>query len=548
MIKMANTLFSITETSNKIASQKTFSITELAEAIDGKIYGLNDFYSKKGFNGIFETLNEAVSGDIVIRHWINGKGVEIAKEKDIACLITLNPTEDAIEKAEEISFPVIVVKKIQFATAFALKWTIENLVPNSKRVVISGTNGKSTTSHMIHHILKNSGYNVFTNTDAESEFNTLIDPMVAKMISEQVIEAQDIDVRSLDYVADIPNKSVFDYVVVEVSEVQGWGEELMKNHALIMSSALNPNVGVVTNVAMDHIGLVNSLDEVYDETSGIVKAINKDAIVLNYDDKRVLNMLEFLNDDVNPFFTSMDEVAISNYNINENNNAVNEDNKVFFSKSKNAIIVKGKSILNFDELPFNSEHFIRNILSSISACLALNLSINDIIEGVKNYKPLDRRFIKLSDEPIIIDDFAHNPDGVKATIRASSTLANDLDKKELYVVFGIRGSRGEELNGLISQAIGEVINELDAENDRKIKLFLSSSIDYVNSLNTVKDFEKAIFTSTLDKNGVKYTHYDNLVDVLKDVYNLANADDVILLIGAQGMDPAESVLTDLGYI
>ncbi len=538
---MVNTLFSITETSDKIASQKTFSISELAEAIDGKIYGLNDFYCQSGFNGIFQTLNEAVSGDIVIRHWINGKGVEIAKDKDIACLITLNPTDDALEMAEEIKFPVIVVKKIQYATSFALKWTIENLVPNSKRVVVSGTNGKSTTSHMTHHILKNAGFNVFTNTDAESEFNTLIDPMVAKMISEQVIEAQDIDVRELDYVADIPNKSVFDYIVIEVSEVQGWGEELMKNHAFIMSSAVNPDVGVVTNVAMDHIGLVKSIDEVFFETSGIVKAINKEAIVLNHDDARVLDMLQFKNENVDSFFTSMDEESISNYDVPINN-------KVYFSDDENAIIVNGSPILNYDELPFSGEHFICNILSSISACLALNLAIEDIISGVKSYKPLDRRFIRLSDEPIIIDDFAHNPDGVKATIRASSTLANDLGKNELYVVFGIRGSRGEELNGLISQAIAEVINELDNENDRKIKLFLSSSIDYVNSLNTVKDFEKAIFTSTLEKNNVKYTHYDNLVDVLRDVYNLATKDDVILLIGAQGMDPAESVLTDLGYI
>ena len=538
---MADTLFSITETSNKIASQKTFSISELAKAINGKIYGLNDFYSQFGFNGIFQTLNEAVSGDIVIRHWINGKGVEIAKDKDIACLITLNPTDDALEMAEELKFPVIVVKKIQHATSFALKWTIENLVPNSKRVVVSGTNGKSTTSHMTHHILKNAGFNVFTNTDAESEFNTLIDPMVAKMISEQVIEAQDIDVRELDYVADIPNKSVFDYIVIEVSEVQGWGEELMKNHAFIMSSAVNPEVGVVTNVAMDHIGLVKSIDEVFFETSGIVKAINKEAIVLNYDDARVLDMLQFKNDNVDSFFTSMDEKAISDYDASINN-------KVYFSDDENAIIVNGSPILDYDELPFSGEHFIRNILSSISACLALDLTIEEIVDGVKSYKPLDRRFIRLSDEPVIIDDFAHNPDGVKATIRASSTLANDLGKNELYVVFGIRGSRGEELNGLISQAIAEVINELDSENDRNIKLFLSSSIDYVNSLNTVKDFEKAIFTSTLEKNNVKYTHYDNLVDVLKDVYNLATKDDVILLIGAQGMDPAESVLTDLGYI
>lgn len=538
---MANTLFSITETSNKIASQKTFSISELAKAINGKIYGLNDFYCKSGFNGIFQTLNEAVSGDIVIRHWINEKGVEIAKDKDIACLITLNPTDDALEMAEELKFPVIVVKKIQYATSFALKWTIENLVPNSKRVVVSGTNGKSTTSHMTHHILKNAGFNVFTNTDAESEFNTLIDPMVAKMISEHVIEAQNIDVRELDYVVDIPNKSVFDYIVIEVSEVQGWGEELMKDHAFIMSSAVNPEVGVVTNVAMDHIGLVKSIDEVFFETSGIVKSINKEAIVLNYDDNRVLDMLQFKNDNVDSFFTSMDGKTISDYDAPINN-------KVYFSNEENAIIVNGSSILDYDELPFSGEHFIRNILSAISACLALDLTINEIVDGIKSYKPLDRRFIRLSDEPVIIDDFAHNPDGVKATIRTSSTLANDLGKNELYVVFGIRGSRGEELNGLISQAIAEVINELDNENDRKIKLFLSSSMDYVNSLNTVKDFEKAIFTSTLEKNNVKYTHYDNLVDVLRDVYNLATKDDVILLIGAQGMDPAKSVLTDLGYI
>ena len=58
--------------------------------------------------------NDGVSGDIVIRHWINGKGVEIARKKNIACLITLNPTKDALEMAQKIKFPVIVVEKIQF--------------------------------------------------------------------------------------------------------------------------------------------------------------------------------------------------------------------------------------------------------------------------------------------------------------------------------------------------------------------------------------------------------------------------------------------------
>ena len=44
----------------------------------------------------------------------------------------------------------------------------------------TSTNGKSTTTHMIHKILLEAGYTAHTNTDSESEFNTLIDPMVAK--------------------------------------------------------------------------------------------------------------------------------------------------------------------------------------------------------------------------------------------------------------------------------------------------------------------------------------------------------------------------------
>jgi len=160
--------FFLNEFADSISSLKTFALEDLAKSIGGKIYGSNEYKSPNGFCGIFETLNEASEGDIVIRHWINGKGVEIANDKKIACLITLNPKEDTIEMAQKLNFPVIVVDRIEFANAFALKWTIDNLIPQSKRIVISGTNGKSTTSHMIYHILSYCGYNVFTNTDAKS--------------------------------------------------------------------------------------------------------------------------------------------------------------------------------------------------------------------------------------------------------------------------------------------------------------------------------------------------------------------------------------------
>ena len=533
---MSKTYF-LNELADSVSSLNTFSIDQLADSIGGKIYGSNSYKASNGFTGIFETLNEAQEGDIVIRHWINGKGVEIANEKNVACLITLTPKEDALEMAEKLQFPVIVVDRIEFANAFAIKWTIDNLVPDCKRVVISGTNGKSTSSHMIYHILSHAGYNVFTNTDAKSEFNTLIDPMVAKLISEEVLANQGVDPRLFNFICDIPNKEVFDYL------------DLMKNHALIMSSAINPDVGVVTNVAMDHIGLVNSIEDVFEETSGVVKATNKGGIVLNFDDENVLNMKQFLNDGVNAYYTSMEKEQIEEYDESI-------DKKVYFDRYEKQIMYNGKAILSFEELPFTGEHFIRNILSAISACISLEIPIEDIVDGVKTYRPLSRRFTRLYDEPIVIDDFAHNPDGIKNTVRASYDLAEQLDKNDLYVACAIRGSRGETLNGLNSEALAEVIKELRHRNDdliekdpsakkRKIYLTLSSSVDLVDHLNFVEDFEKDIFFAKLDEKHIKYNHFEKLYDALGYIMETADKDDVVLLIGAQGMDPASDVLKDI---
>ena len=263
---------------------------------------------------------------------------------------------------------------------------------------------------------------------------------------------------------------------------------------------------------MYHIGLVNSIEDVFEETSGVVKATNKGGIVLNFDDENVLNMKQFLNDGVDAYYTSMEKEQIEDYDESI-------DKKVYFDRDEKQIMYNGESILSFEELPFTGEHFIRNILSAISACISLEIPIEDIVDGVKTYRPLSRRFTRLYDEPIVIDDFAHNPDGIKNTVRASYDLAEQLDKNDLYVACAIRGSRGETLNGLNSEALAEVIKELRHRNDdliekdpsakkRKIYLTLSSSVDLVDHLNFVEDFEKDIFFAKLDEKHIKYNHFE----------------------------------------
>ena len=473
-------------------------ICELVKAVDGKIVGNDEFFSIDGFTGRFTFLNDAHTGDIVVRHWINGTGIEMAFNKNIACLITQNPKDGAIEAAERLNFPLIITDKIELANAYALSHSIDKYSPTSTNIVITGTNGKSTTSHMIYHILNNAGYHVLTNTDSESEFNTLIDPMVSKLISDEV-----------------KANGKLDYLVIEVSEVQGWLGKLMENHAALMSKAIRPKVGVITNIAMDHIGLVNSIEDVFDEIKAVPEAIGEGITILNYDDELVRKL-----DAKNPFYTSMSELQ--------------KDNSVYFDGE--AIVYNGNSILKIDELPFTGSHFIQNILSAVGACISLGIDMDDIVEGVKTYKALNRRFAKLNDEPLIYDDFAHNPDGIRATI--SETLKLLPKNQKLHVACAIRGSRGVEINQLNVDALVESMSD-------DIELYLSSSNDVVNDLNFVEDSEREVFFNTLNENDIKFTHFINLKDCLTEVYKNADKNDIILLIGAQGMDPAESLLSDI---
>lgn len=473
-------------------------IQDLAKSVGGKLYGNVDFFSIDGFTGKFTFLNDAHTGDIVIRHWINATGIEMAFNKNIACLITQTPKDGAIETAERLNFPLIVTDKIELANAYALSHTIDKFSPNSTNIVITGTNGKSTTSHLIYHILKTAGYHVLTNTDSESEFNTLIDPMVSKLISDEVLENGELD-----------------YLVIEVSEVQGWLGNLMENHAALMTAAANPKVAVITNIAMDHIGLVNSIEDVFDEISTVPKAIGDGVCVLNHDDELVMKL-----DAQNPFYVSMSEIG--------------DPNAVCYNGSE--IVHNGKSILTAEELPFTGHHFIQNILSAVGTAISLGLDIETIRKGVKSYKALNRRFAKLNDSPLIYDDFAHNPDGIRATISETKKLLKDNQK--MFVVCAIRGSRGVEINQLNVDALCESM-------DDNVELILSSSNDVVNELNIVTAEERDVFFNTLKENDIDFIHYETLKECLTETYQKADSDDIILLIGAQGMDPAESLLKDI---
>ncbi len=471
---------------------RELKLSKIARDIGGKLEGPD-----KVIEGIFNILKDSKKGDVVIRHRIDERGIEIASKKDVSCIITQTPRGRSLESAKRLELPVITTHKIELANALAIKWAINKFAPDSLRFVVTGTNGKSTTAHIIYHILKEAGFVTHTNTDSRSEFNTLIDPMVAKQIAQfdGKIEA----------------------MVLEVSEVQGWLNDIMKDHAYLMTDAIDPQVVVITNVALDHIGLVNSIDEIFEETSGAVKALKKrdSNLILNSDDPLVKSMAAFTPNAHISFFGHNGDVE----------------------HTGNGIAYKGEILLDKDELPFKSDHFIQNIMAAMAAVLSINVDLEIILGAIKSYTPLKRRFTIISKNPLIIDDFAHNPEGIKATIKNAASMGNG----DFYLISAIRGSRGEVINQVNARAIAEGLHNIPC------KLIITSSSDVVDELNVVTPDEKEIFIDTLDEFGTKYILYERLYDALQNVLESSNDDDTILLIGAQGMDPAGELLKQLYF-
>ena len=431
--------------------------------------------------------------------------MEIARNRGVSCVVTQNPRGDAVKMAEELDFSLIVTPKIELANGFALRWSIENFAEKSIRVVVTGTNGKSTTAHMVQNILNHAGYNCYTNTDSKSEFNTLIDPVVSDQISRYRAKT---------------GKSI-DAMVIEVSEVQGWMDKLMKNHAYLMTDAVQPDVLVLTNISMDHMGLVNSLEETYREVYGSLAAVEKSSknnfAVLNYDDPLLRKMADNIGTKPNIIF----------------HGTVESDFNPDLTFKADGIYHGGELFLKMDELPFKSEHFLQNTMAAIGACLALNIDIPAIKTGVLSYRPLNRRFSVLHNEPVIIDDFAHNPEGITATIKSASKLSEGM----LHILFAIRGSRGETINRLNAEALASALEDVN------YSLVITSSLEVVDHLNTVLASEVEAVYNVLERHGITYTFKEELEDALKYTLAKTASADTVLLIGAQGMDPASEILS-----
>jgi len=289
---------------------------------------------------------------------------------------------------------------------------------------ITGTNGKTTTTRLIAHILRNSGRTVgFTTTDGTYIGN------------EQIVQGDNTGPVSAQLVLKDPT---VDVAVLETARGGIIRSGLGFDHC---------DVGVVLNVAADHLGLkdVNTLEDLARVKSVIPRAVGKGGwAVLNAEDELVYKMKELVDGKVVCF--SMDE---NHPNIRRRAergrvSCVFENGFVTILKGKWKVRVE-KTV----NIPLTyggrAEFMIQNVLAATLACFVHGVSIEDIRVGLTTFNagtaqtPGRLNFMEVGSATVLMD-YAHNPAGFSGLTKFISKLPN----KYRTVIMTVPGDRRDE--------------------------------------------------------------------------------------------------------
>ena len=134
---------------------------------------------------------------------------------------------------------------------------------------------------------------------------------------------------------------------------------------------------------------------------------------------------------------------------------------------------------------------------------------------------------------LVIDDTVGHPDSISAVFEVVQRLA----PRRVHIAFAVRGQRGTRINRQSARTLA-----IWCERDPPATLVITRSIEAADERNRVDDREMEAFTGVLRGKGVRHSTSDRLDQAIHGVMEAAEDDDLVLLLGAQGMDQGHDIM------
>jgi UDP-N-acetylmuramoyl-L-alanyl-D-glutamate--2,6-diaminopimelate ligase len=315
--------------------------------------------------------------------------------------------------------------KNQYHLGQALLANIIYMFPSRKLKIIgvTGTDGKTTTASIIHHVLTSAGYKASLITSVGAIINDKASDIGFHVTTPGRFALQSYLKKSREHGVE--------FVILELT-----------SHALDQYRAFGipVEIGVLTNVSNEHLDYHKTYEKY---VAAKLKLLKKAKIaVINKDDKSY----KFVKDPLR-------NKKVITYGLRKDSH-VNPHNFVFKTR------LLGK---------FN----IYNCLAAVSALQQLSVGDDDIRKGLLSFKPpVGRQEVVYDKEFTVINDFAHTPNSFLSVLPE----VRKITKRKLIHVFGAAGKRDKYKRpemGKISADYSDIII-LTAEDPR------NETVDEIN--------------------------------------------------------------------
>lgn len=370
----------------------------------------------------------------------------------------------------------VLVKNVRRAMSLIACNFYGNPSKNLKMIGVTGTNGKTTTTHMISGLIEAYGKKcAIIGTNGVVVGKQVFD---IEMTTPDPIELQRI-------LRDLFQKDI-EYVCMEVSAHACYLNKLDGIHFELM---------IFTNLTEDHLDYFETMENYYLAKQKIFNLYHTKQALINIDDDYGLRLAGCIKI---PFFT---------YSIHRKSNFMATE-----IKFENL-----KQMFYFNNLKFSSkflgEFNVYNLLSSISCLKILNFWDETISEKVANLKQVAGRFNTIIiNGKLFVIDYAHTPDGLENVLKLSNSIKGN---GKLYCIFGCGGNR-------------------ETQKRAKMGEISSKYADFTVITSDNPRFESREKIANDIKNGLVNNNYKIILDraeAIKFANEIAVAGDVILIAG-----------------
>ena len=379
-----------------------------------------------------------------------------------------------VERKIDIDFPQVISSSSRKMMSEIAEIFYEFPSREITTVGVTGTNGKTTTVNILSAIAKAAGEKTETIGTLTGQLTTPEAPDLQRQIRDSIGNG-------------------VSFLAMEVS-----------SHALLQNriSRMSYDAAIFTNLSLDHLDYHGDMESYYKAKSLLFSPTHSKLAVINADNqfgKRLMNEVE------------IPQVSFS----------LNDVDIVERTLIKTTFRWKGKII----ELKLPGVFNLENALAAAVTAEALGFNREVIAKGLESAKGTPGRFELLThsdEEPYIIVDYCHTPDGLEKILLSINEL---LPGARTHIVFGCGGDRDTSKRAQMG-----MISETHATNV------------YLTSDNPRSENQMVIINDILagihDTEPV-YVNPDRREAIFHAV-TTANQDDVVLIAG-KGCEPYQEI-------